>query len=449
MDERQNYIAIVVDGNKASANFCYLLGSFFGLATVCIEDIPSFNSFPMGAVRLVLLVDDKVGQKTEELINYIASNKLHLPVLCTDAMAEVEFDKILATAWAQKISMNLLSQALKEVMEPEVTLPVEYTPILQRCVVGHNLPDDLYLKMASGRFVKLFSANDLLASRDIEKYSGKGVNFFYIKKAPTIWKLKETNSVDLIAGLHAAVIDTGTEVEIDSLRADLLGEVASAEQGPFAIEQEYLHTIREKSKIVLDNLKKNKNIAKYLTQISINREDSKYIKNRIGLISNIACAILIDLEWASDAVFEKFVYLAYIHDLTLLSNLKLTKILYLSELEDKMSRGEISKEEKELFLKHPEDVAKIVEKDFLAPQDAMAIILQHHERPNRDGFPAQISPTRIMPFSIVLSIAIDFAHYILAKPDWTYMNYYNNSKDNFKGPVFSKIFRSIESLARA
>ncbi len=257
MEEVKNSLAIIADSNRPNTTFAYVLATRFGLAAICIDEITNFDQASMKAVKLVVIVDGILSPKVNQLIDYISTSGMEIAVAVANSCPVLEFNELAKKVSAIQYSLDSFEVAIKHLLELENSSLGEYSPIRSHFCLAHPLPDDLYLMLSSGRFVKLFSAKDVIHSDDIAKYVEKGISTFYVKWPLTSWQVKkrETNNTP---GSEGTEVDFSSDLKetITSLKADILGEAPVVEKGPFSIEQEYLHTIREKIKTILDNLKK-------------------------------------------------------------------------------------------------------------------------------------------------------------------------------------------------
>lgn len=302
-----------------------------------------------------------------------------------------------------------------------------------------SLPEDVFIKLITGRMLKLFRQGDNLNEDDIERYSKKGVRNLYIQRQAFLWMLKQIDKI-----IPTIEQDKLINIESSNLTSEPSDEPFKIDI-PLPLEENFVKEVHEKSKKVLDEMRKNKDLAVLLKMLDLDRDPKSYFKNRINLVCTISCALAKDLAWSSDAMFEKFIYVAHMHDLTLIKYPKLTRLQHHWQI-DVMPN--ITEEEKKLFLNHPQDVARLVSLDPRAPTEAEMMIRQHHERANGKGFPEKLQSARIMPTAALIQVAIDFAQYILENPKWTYESYIGKNGALLKGGPFTKILKSLENVCK-
>jgi HD-GYP domain-containing protein (c-di-GMP phosphodiesterase class II) len=314
--------------------------------------------------------------------------------------------------------------------------PPPYTSILFKTLsYFSSIKEEIYIQLPSSRFLKIYNEGDKVTLEDVERYKKKSINFLFIKKEAYNWILQE-----LQEAIPVMAKDPDFKPDLERT-APLISDVVD-------LEKEFLVSVHKKMGSVVSKMKKNKQLGSFLKKVSIDRTSGKYVKNRSGLVCNIACAIAKDLDWATEATFDKIVYIAHIHDLVLFGNLKLLKIENLANIEIAELQGEtFTEEEIKLIESHVDIVADIVDNDPEAPMDAAEIIRQHHERPDATGF-KKYKISKIQPYAALMSISINFSQYILENPNWTFSKYLEGHKDTFRGGPFTKIMQALANIAK-
>ena len=364
----------------------------------------------------------------------------------------VEHQKIKLVAAYQNLNMkayieeeNLLEELneyLSNLLYIDNTRPPEdWTKISIRPLMHfEEIPEDVFIKLITGRMLKLFSKGDNLNRADVDRYENKGVKNLYLQRQAFLWLIKQLDKIipTLQEGQLIKVESSGVTEEpqpIDNYVVDI----------PLPIEENFVREVHEKSKDVLKEMRKNKELAKLLKLLDIDRDPKSYFKNRISLVCTISCALAKELSWSSDAMFEKFIYVAHMHDLSLISHPRLFRLEHSWQIE---VLPNITEEEKKLFLEHPSNVADLVSRDPKAPPEAESMIRQHHERANGKGFPEGLPSARIMPTAALMQVSINLAQYILDNPKWDYATYVEKNGPLFKGGPFTKIFKALENVCK-
>ena len=208
---------------------------------------------------------------------------------------------------------------------------------------------------------------------------------------------------------------------------------------PFPIVQ-----LEKRVSVVLDGIKKNPKLKDLFSRMKVDRSGDNYLLTHIGMLINISTGISIQLEWNTDKTLEKFVYVAYLHDMALVDKPELARIASFADLEK--VKGTLSEYDYKLVLEHPNIADRSIEDMKEIPPDVAMIIKQHHELPNADGFPAKISFQKIPPLSAVFIIAQNLTEHILLNPNWNMGEYIKLARPKFKGAHFNKIFSSLGEM---
>ncbi len=345
------------------------------------------------------------------------------------------------------IRENKLLEELNETLATMFSIdtkgkPEEWTKVsLLPLTRFEGLPEDIFIQLKTGRMLRLFRQGDNITSDDVERYARKGVSNLYLRRQAFHWLLKQIDNVlPSIKSKPAALIKV--ESSQDNIVYD---EECPKFDSPLAMQEEFIKELHETSKQILTQMKKNKDLAKMLKMLDVDRNPNSFFRNRIDLVCNISCALAKELSWSSEAMFEKFIYVAHVHDLNLVAHPHLARMQTIAQLE---STPGISTEENNLFVNHPKIIADLIERDARAPAEAAAIVRQHHERASGKGFPEGLQSARIMPTAALLQVSIDFAQYILENPKWNFDHYAARGGLQFKGGPFTKIFKALETLCK-
>lgn len=112
----------------------------------------------------------------------------------------------------------------------------------------------------------------------------------------------------------------------------------------------------------------------------------------------------------------------------------------------KMEDHDLSKDEKEIVMNHPEKSANIVKRFKASNNDIETLILQHHERPNEKGFPRQFPNKQFSPLSSLFILANDFAYRILKQPltEKDLLDAVKYYDENFNAGNFKKAYEGFK-----
>lgn len=313
----------------------------------------------------------------------------------------------------------------------------DYTPIsIETLPHLEGINSDLYIYLRGlNKYIKLFKEGDKITHEDIKNKQDKGVEKLYVNSPMYHWILNNIKFLN-----KSVAEDENFKVNLDVDAKQILEECNVQEE---VIDMVHSKTEKMKKQIIKNN--NLKNVLKKCLKIK-NRKLEYYRENKIKLMSYISCALAKELGWHSEQSYEKLIYSVHIHDILLYSKpllLMVPDLEYFEEMQDKVS---FTDKDKELFLKHPQAIAKIVEQDHNAPKDSYTIVLQHHEKANGTGFPHGFDHKRLHSFSALFIVTQDFVHYILTNKDWSIPDFFERKKDYYKGQVFHKILRVLREI---
>jgi response regulator RpfG family c-di-GMP phosphodiesterase len=155
------------------------------------------------------------------------------------------------------------------------------------------------------------------------------------------------------------------------------------------------------------------------------------------------------MDWKSDTTYQKLTLAAMLHDLPI-SNQDLARIDSLKELESK--KGQFTPKEIDSFKTHSDTAAKLARSMNDIPPDVDVILLEHHERPDGEGFPRKISSSRIGALSVIFIVAHDLVRFILDQGDGTEIKptllkeFAEKQKEVYVHGGFKKALRVITDL---
>lgn len=240
-------------------------------------------------------------------------------------------------------------------------------------------------------------------------------------------------------------METVKVTTMDDLDRELAELQAGYAENPFTKEEEFLKEVSGKVQSVLKKVSQNRNMAALFKNLKINREDGSYLKTRINLVVHISTTVAKELQWASPATYEKLIYVAHVHDIALFERPHLARAQSVIDLEIMKA---ITDEDKHHFLPHVEKAVAIVRADPWAPEGADKIIEQHHERPDKSGFPNQLAHQRVVPFAALLAISIDCAQYMIDNPNWDLDAWLDKNDKKWKGGSYTKVMGGLRKLAQ-
>ncbi|EQC48472.1 HD domain protein [Bacteriovorax sp. BSW11_IV] len=508
MFKRTN-VLLLSKRNAFSDILTFNLESEYSFAVQSFESYNEFKNFTAQTGDYFLIVADgsiNLGE-IKNCYELYEKSKKEIPffVIANDTFAR-ELDAKKAAVINRDQSIEKMNRFLKGFfIENPLIKPMPYCPISFKLLTSfEGLETDVYIQLPSGRYIKIYQQHDKIEDEDVKRYKEKGVETLYLKKRTAQWILKQM-TLDIETTIRT--LERGDKMTYKKMRPedkkveksapvekqdynDLLAEIKKERQqnlgqgaeaqeqkstqgpasvteenniqeseqevskeikkieqrldGTFAIDENFKKEIQQKTSKAVKIMAKKPALKKLLDKLALDRDPNSYVKNHINLLTRITCSIAHIMEWNHESTLEKLIFVSYMHDITLVDHPHLAKIQTLEEYKE--IEPTLSEEEKRLYIKHPEDIKKLVEELDDAPVDAEKIIMQHHELPDGTGFPTRLNHIRILPLAAIFIVAHDFVCYILENENWTLDEYLASRKERFKGGNFTKIIRKMSTL---
>lgn len=427
--------------------FGFSIQSEFNFEIISHTNILEVIEFFESDQEVVLVVADyNIGEKLfSNILKTFSDSKREIPFISIGVPKKfkesAENVELISDHVSKDNAVEELKDSIKKFFQEDKSeAPQEYCAVkFSVLTVFENLEDDLYIKLPTGRYLKIFSEGDDVWDSDVERYAKKDVHYLYLKKLTYNWLLisLEKNIKEI-----TRAIEEGEKPEITPSQEEKEMAVRKLDN-IVKIDRDMEKEVAAKVKKTMAQIKKVPALSKLLKKLMVKRDDNDYYKSHVNLLNQLLIALCHALEWRQEATIEKLIFASYLHDITLINHPKLVKIQTKKELE---ALEGISEEDKELFLSHPEKIAEIVDKMPEAPMDANTIVAQHHERPDGTGFPHGFTANRIHPQSALFIIAHDLVNYIIDDENWEMKKFIEQAKTKYNGSNFTKVIRALSSI---
>ncbi len=388
------------------------------------------------------LVVTSLQPETDKLFKYILSTGGSVPVIL---VAENEEEKVEAYPdirvlgkISQKHVPDKLFTLIRDSFPERTSTPAneEYcrinTELLVRVV---PLRGDIYIRLSSVKYVKLFRRGMIFSSQDLERFlQRKKISYLYIKKADSLEfmdKFQET----LKGILETAVPEDGELFETVSEVQDLLQDLSTT----LGFNSEVQELARTNVKLTIKAIGASPRLTKVLGASPLRNKN--YISSHSVQLANIACCIAAQMEWPSNTTFQKLVMAALFHDF-LIPKPELAKVATKKELDALHLKPN---DEQFLIIKnHMIKASELIKTLSEVPSDVDVIVLQHHERPDGTGFPKGIRAHQIAPLAAVFIMAHDVLHAMRSSEDkFDFKRFLRNSEAEYQGSGFRKVWKAL------
>ena len=302
--------------------------------------------------------------------------------------------------------VNSVRSTYKEMQEHEndtikdqdfVGVPIE------NYLSGHKTFFDLYIRLSSGRFLKLLAKGDNFSIERLSLYINKGFNHFYLKKEDqkeyveycdtVLTKLQSYSPAkEEIRLSHAAHFGEMLLGKLAHLKIDLQ-DISYADNFVRSIE-----TLVQNPKI-----EKNQHVQGFLQNIAL--------KNHAIGCTVIATLLMKELGIESQKARTMIGVASYFHDLGL------AEAGVRAELLEKTSYEKLSEKDQKIYREHPEKSVEVLKEVMNANPAMLQAILQHHERRSGKGLIANFKVSELSPLAEIIGISDEFIHVLQESVD--------------------------------
>jgi HD-GYP domain-containing protein (c-di-GMP phosphodiesterase class II) len=379
---------------------------------------------------------------TDKVFKYLLSTESQIPVIFLNEDSKEEIESYPDIKVIGHLRMGEMSAKLVPMIRSQFDAILSSSAGSEYCRISTSLlvrvvplRGDIFIRLSSVKFVKLFKTGAQFTNEDLEKFlMRRKISFLYIKKSESQEFVQKFHS-DLSSLVESAVpgnselLDTVTEVH------ELVQDLSSR----LGFNEEVRSLAKLNVKLAVKAIGSSPKLSKALSQSKLTTKN--YISSHSLLIANIACSIAAQMKWPSDTTFQKLVTAALFHDF-LIQDPEHAKIGTKKDLE--AFKATVTPEQYNLVKTHPIQCAAVIETLTEIPADVGTIVSQHHERPDGEGFPKGLRGQQISPLSSVFIVAQDILdHITLCKGNFDLFNFLQATKPIYQNGTFLKIWKTL------
>jgi response regulator RpfG family c-di-GMP phosphodiesterase len=299
---------------------------------------------------------------------------------------------------------------------------VEFSPTLaQNFLSGKDSLFDVYIRLRSGRYLKLLHAGDSFSAGRLQSYIRKGVKYFYLRKRAQVDYLK---FCDVLT--NKLIKNSSISNHVKTSQVLNLGEETMNFMKQSSVDEESqkfaLNFVGKMHELI-----KSHNLMQY-PEIKTLMNDVMLYEH--GVATVLVASLLVKPFGINSERFYRMVGMsAFFHDIGLT---KLDPFLR-DENEDQMNT-----EQRAIYLRHPLIGAKILGRIRFIEMPVVQAVEQHHERRNANGFPNRISAGSISRMAEIVAMADEFVQAIsktTANPSMDAFEQMETKFDGFSYPV--------------
>ena len=294
---------------------------------------------------------------------------------------------------------------------------------------------DVYVQLNSNKYIKVINGGSNYQLEDITKYLEKNQRYLYINANDCNHFVDTFRKTSFLEFLN----EPGSEEDLASrIHIVLKGLVSTVGVDANTIEMtsKYISTVEEVAK---DDDK----LARLLFKM---RNKGDYLYDHSYMTACVGIFILKQLPWYSHAMVDKLGKAAIFHDITLDD----TRLAQITDSTSSLEELNLSKEEITKVKKHGFEIAKLLERANQLDTDLEHILINHHERPNGQGFPKGLTASQIRPLTALFILSHEFVTQLYKydfdenkhKDILTFLfNEYNSG--NFK-EIFDALYKTLQ-----
>lgn len=359
--------------------------------------------------------------------------------------AQAEFSKFpFITIIGKDVFLKEFNQIFKILLREDKDKEEEYKRVqIDTLAYLDGVVSDAYVKIASGKFIKLVSKGDFISQDEIHRYKAQDIHYVYMKKEFS----------DQVIGQMSKQVDfflkhPGFKFIIrskdDPLHKRFEQKILRCADD-FLIDQDFQKQLEGVIGKTVESINRIPKMETLLKKIQSTNKTHHYLPEHMLLLCYITAAWSDKMGWHSKGTKEKLIFASVLHDVTLAGTPHLAEINTPAAFASK--KDELSNKEKDLVMNHPLEAAHLVSSFFqLAPPDTEVIIRQHHELPNGKGWPKKVSWAKINPLSALFIVAHDYVDYVLKNDAHDINDFIEDAEQRYTQSTFASILGILKKL---
>lgn len=300
----------------------------------------------------------------------------------------------------QNVNQMMQSVPRREGVSPEVEVDAEddkFSSVkIEEFYTAAPVLFDLFIKLKSGKYVKILHAGDTFSRERIDKYRNeKNVTHLYFDKKDLFKYVKFTNYFAAKV-MGNKKVNTKMKVKmVQNISEKYLEQAFSEGMKPQIIEQG-----QEICENIYNMIQDHEDLYKVF------REYSDFDPNAYThayLTTLFSTSIIKQFEWQSKTTIECAAFACMFHDI---GKMKLDPAIAKKRMSD------LTEEELEEYKKHPEYGVELIDGKPLINNSIKQMIIQHHEHYDGSGFPFGIKREKVLTLANIVCLADHFVHII-------------------------------------
>ena len=296
--------------------------------------------------------------------------------------------------------IDIVAKALSVQLDKEQN---QYKRIsMDRFKLIRDFPMDIYIKKTETEYVKIAKAKDGYLDNMDETYKNRGLTEFFTTTKEYIAFIKHLDET-LRKRIRSKKVGINKKLEF---QLDSIKHIHESLKG-LGFKEQALDLAKENVKTCMDLVRSDANLAGMLGKII---KENQFTFSLGLLTSYISVCIGSETQWTSRQALEKLAMAGIFQDISLPDE----NLVRLKGIENSQYNN-LAPKEQEMVVTHPQRSVEYIKKlEFSS--DLKNLIISHHERPGKGGFPSKKPDNAISPLACIHILANEFSYRILKTP---------------------------------
>lgn len=396
-------VLIIQKYSRIAQKFSSLLMTEFKLDSVqAINEIEAIDCLEQKKFSFIV-VDYPLGKNSQKFFDILNENQEQVPILFTPARIDLSAAQmeIPGHPWIGIIPYDSPTAMIKRSIQKLLEIfnrrnqgEDKYCSIhISFFLKSQTVPCNIYVKINENKFIKVFKQGDRLTPEDIYKFEERHCEFFYLQ--PNDYLQVTDRMLERFCQAKKSESNDFTKTALSLYAHDSVHQMINK----LGLNE---HALEIASVAMTSLLEVSQSDSKLIELLKLLSQKQNFISGHSIMLSYLTCAIASELEWSSYTTHLKLTTAAFFHDI-FIEDENLAKVKRLDSIEAKTFERKVIEE----YASHPERTVSFFETIKGLPPDIDKIILQHHERPDAQGFPIGIDYKRIFVLSAIFIVAED------------------------------------------
>lgn len=380
-----------------------------------------------------------------DLYQHIRSNHIKTKVVIVSGDLPSDHAKLLQDpnlTYIQKpFAEEEISTLLTALGETDPAVPADYAPVsLQFLLRVRQIDPPLFVRINENKFVRLTSGPTEFKREDFDRYKYRGLRELHIES------FLLDSLIDSFAkrafSRDAWVEASSRNLEHIRLNTELVRSVAAQLGWSEDVVENVVSSARKALHIIRGRSSLETIYAHFKTTERWGAADHAI------LVLTISAGLAMTMGHTDQESLQKLSFVSLLHDLSLTPEqykLKTTLMAQALSVQDNFPPKELTE-----IINHPVRAVEVAKNLLFCPEDAEAIIFQHHERPHGDGFPMGKKADELSLLSSVFIFAEDLTHlYFESRGRFDMKQFLRSRENRYDRGHFQVIFRTFKKCLEA